>query len=446
MSEPSGQALGVEPEPRGPGATRYRWVIVAMLCAVGFVLFVDRINISVAVRTMRGEFAMSDPAVGSVLSAFLFGYAVGLVPGGWLADRFGPLRVLLVAAVSWAVLSLATSLVGWQPLGLRVDPLSTLIALRFLLGICEACAFPTFNRALANWMRRSERALASGLIHSGSVLGGAFTPVFINFIVTNLGWRQAFLMSGELTIAVALLWWLLATDHPAEHRRVSPEELRGILADKEEARAEPPDRRWYGRLLRSQNAYLLCLSEFFYGLAGFVFSTWFYTYFVDQRGADPAIAAWFTSLNFLAMGIGATLGGLACDRCVRLWGSPWGRRIVPLVSITAAGYCTVIAPALEDNMASGILFAAAAGLFFTAASGFWSTLIDVTRRGAGLVGGLMNGSGQLGGALGTVALASVASQLGWHGAVQLSGVMGVMAGLVWLGIDSAKQIDKEAPA
>jgi len=413
-----------------------------MLCAIGFVLYVDRVNILVAVRNMKQEFGFSEQMRGNILGAFLFGYAAGLVPGGWLADRFGPRRVLTVAGLSWAALSMATAFTRSKIASLQVNPVAFLVTVRFLLGICEACAFPTFNRALANWMRRSERALASGLIHSGSVLGGAFTPVFIAFIVANLGWRDAFVISGELTVAVVLLWWLLATDHPAQHPRVSRRELAAIAAEREEMQAPAADWRWYRRLVRSRNAYLLCLSELFYGLAGFVFSTWFFSYFVEQRKADEMAAAVFSSLNFLAMGIGAPLGGLCCDRCLRKWGSPWGRRAVPLVAITAAGCCTMLAPVAKDNMASGVLFALAAGLFFTAASAFWSTLIDITRQGTGVLGGLMNGFGQLGSASGTVAVAWVAQQLGWQQAIQLSGLMGVLSGLVWLGIDSSIQIDE----
>ena len=438
--------LGTEPTSRARRkAGSVRWIIVAMLCAVGFVLYVDRVNISVAVPSMKQEFRFSEQMRGNILGAFIFGYAVGLVPGGWLADRFGPRRVLTVAAVLWGVLSILTALVRRHVefFGFHPDPVATLIAVRFLLGICEACAFPTFNRALANWMRRSERALASGLIHSGSVLGGAFTQVFVAFITANVGWRSSFLMAGELSFAMALLWWLYATDRPEQHRKVTPQELAVIAAEKEEAtRAEPPDGSWFRRMARSRSAWMLCASEVFYGLAGFVFTTWFYTYFVEVRKAGEITSGFLSSLNFLAMAIGAPAGGFLCDLCVRKWGSPWGRRTVPLVSITAAGCCLAVAPIIPNHAASAAVFAVAAGLFFTAASAFWSTLIDITRRGTGILGGLMNGSGQVGSALGTVSFPWLRGKLdSWEGALQVGGLMGVISGLIWLWIDSSRQID-----
>ncbi len=428
-----------------PAQSCFRWVIVGLLCAVAFVLYIDRVNISVAAPALQSEFRFSDVMCGYVLGAFLAGYAVGLVPGGWLADRFGAWRVLTAAGLSWAALTLAVGFLPHDLLGHPADAVVALVAARFLLGVCEACAFPTFSRALANWVRQAERASASGLIHCGATIGGAFTPVFIAFIIAHLGWRQAFVMSGEITLAVALVWWLVATDYPAQHPRVSPEELRTIAAGKEELRVPPPDQPWYGRLLRCRSAYLLCLSEFFYGLAGFVFLTWFYIYFVRHRQAGEMTSAFLASLNYLAMAVGAPLGGWLCDLATRRWGSRLGRRIVPLSAITLAGGCGIGAPLIPHNWGAAIVFALAAGLLFMAAAAFWSTLIDITRRGAGLLGGLMNGSGQVGSLLGTVSFAWLKAHLGWEAALALGGLAGMVSGLIWLGIDASRSIDEPTP-
>ncbi len=433
-ASPDGGTLAAPP-------TRFRWVIVAMLCAVAFVLYIDRVNLMVAIPSMKEQFGFSEDARGDILSAFLFGYAVGLVPGGWLADRFGAHRVLFVAGLSWSVCTVLTACVAAQAPEAWLSTVQVLFVLRFLLGVCEACAFPTFGRALAHWMRRSERALASGLIHSGAGLGGTFAPVLIAWIVASWGWRESFVISGIITFGVAVWWWSRAADDPATHPRVSPAELAVIAAEKEEMRPEPLDLAWLGRLVRSPTGYLLCLSEFFYGLGGFVFLTWFYTYFKEVRLAGDVYAGFLSSCNYLAMAIGAPLGGLLCDRCVRRWGNPWGRRTVPLVSICLSGVCSMIAPTIEDNTASAAMFTLAAGLLYAAAAAFWSTLIDVTRRGPGVLGGLMNGTGSLGSALGTMYFARLLPTLGYERALQLSGLMAVVSGLVWLGIDASRQID-----
>jgi sugar phosphate permease len=412
-----------------------------MLCAMAFVLYVDRANLMVAIAYMKKEFGFSEEACGDVLSAFQFGYAAGLVPGGWLADRFGPHRVLTAAGISWCVCTVLIACVGQDVAAPWLDIVSVLFALRFLLGLCEACAFPTFAKALAHWNRRTERALASGLVHSGAGLGGAFAPLFIVWIISILGWRESFLISGVITLAITVGWTWLASDDPAKHRMVSAEELRLIASDKEEMHSRPLDAAWFRRAARSRSLYLLCASEFFYGLGSFIFTTWFFRYYRDVRHAGDAFSGFFSSCNYLAMAIGAPLGGLLCDRCVRRWGSPWGRRAVPLVVILASGLCSITATAIADNAISAAVFALSIGLLFAAAAAFWSTLIDITRRGAGILGGLMNGVGSLGGAIGTMLFARIVPLLGYQGTLQCMGAMALVSGVIWLGIDSSQQID-----
>lgn len=419
-----------------------RWCIVGLLCAVAFVLYIDRVNITVAAPYLAAEFGLSDQALGNVLGAFLFGYAFGLVPGGWLADRFGPHRVLALAGISWAVITLLIGSV--RPGTQLLDGGLILVAARFVLGLCEACAYPTFNRALANWMRRSERARASGLIHAGSGFGGAFTPVFIALIIRQFGWRESFVGSGIVTLAVAVLWWRLAADAPEQHNRISAAELSWIASEREEMRVERADRAWYSLLARSRNAYLLCASEFFYGLTGFIFLTWFYVYFSQVRGAGQMYAAVLSSLPYAGMTLGAPLGGVLCDRYFRKWGHPWGRRVAPLVAITLSGIFGVAAPAIGNNTLSAGVFAVGAGLQFVAASAFWATVIDITRRGTGILGGLMNGSGNLGAGVGTLIFPWLVARVGWQLALQIAGAAGVVSGLIWLWIDPARQIDRPA--
>ena len=141
------------------GGAQFRWVIVGVLCAVGFVLYIDRINIAVAAPWMKQEYQFSEPMRGIVLGAFLIGYAVGLVPGGWLADRFGPHRVLTAAGTAWGVLTILTGLVPTGSGGIRFDPVLMLIAARFVLGLCEGC---TFRRSTAPWPTGCAAAAGAG--------------------------------------------------------------------------------------------------------------------------------------------------------------------------------------------------------------------------------------------------------------------------------------------
>src|SRR5947208_12312392 len=74
--------------------TPIRWILVWWLFVLSAVAYLDRVNLSIAGAKLSEEFAISNIRLGLVFSAFLFGYALCQTPAGWLADRFGPRRVL----------------------------------------------------------------------------------------------------------------------------------------------------------------------------------------------------------------------------------------------------------------------------------------------------------------------------------------------------------------
>ena len=142
--------------PRGydfcrPRASRFRWGIVGLLCAVAFVLYVDRGNITVAAPH---RYRVHCPRSAGPDTQCLFVRLCGGLGARRVAGRpFWSAHVLTAAGVD---LGRDHSLAGPDTetdLGTRVDAVALLVFFRFLLGLCEACAYPTFNRALANWMR-----------------------------------------------------------------------------------------------------------------------------------------------------------------------------------------------------------------------------------------------------------------------------------------------------
>jgi MFS transporter, ACS family, glucarate transporter len=70
--------------------TRIRWLIVSLLFCLGVLMFIDRVNVSIAAKYIMPEYGLTDVQIGWIFSAFVFGYAILQIPGGWLGDRFGP--------------------------------------------------------------------------------------------------------------------------------------------------------------------------------------------------------------------------------------------------------------------------------------------------------------------------------------------------------------------
>ncbi|WP_455371435.1 MFS transporter, partial [Petrachloros mirabilis] len=91
-------------------ATPVRWLILLLLFLTSVVTYIDRVNISVAARHMMPAFGLTDQQMGLIFSAFVVGYALFQIPGGWLADRWGARAVLTGALFWWSLCTALTAI------------------------------------------------------------------------------------------------------------------------------------------------------------------------------------------------------------------------------------------------------------------------------------------------------------------------------------------------
>src|SRR5580692_3779531 len=129
------------------GSGHVRWYLIAWLFVLSAVAFLDRTNISIAGSSLAAAYHLNNVQLGWVFSAFLAGYAVFQTPGGRLADRVGPRRVLAGGVVWWGIFTALTALV---PSNVR-GALLLFISIRFLLGAGEAVVYPASNQFVARW-------------------------------------------------------------------------------------------------------------------------------------------------------------------------------------------------------------------------------------------------------------------------------------------------------
>lgn len=107
------RGAAVDAPPTRAGATVLAFLLV--LAAIGYL---DRVCISTASLAIQRDLGITKTQMGTVFSAFIVCYALFEVPGGWLADRFGPRLVLTRVVASWSLMTALTgAATGFAALG-----------------------------------------------------------------------------------------------------------------------------------------------------------------------------------------------------------------------------------------------------------------------------------------------------------------------------------------
>lgn len=403
--------------------------------------YMDRVAIAAAAPVIMAEFAMGEVTLGIVFSAFSLSYALFQIPGGWLADRFGPRRVLTGIVCYWSVFTIGTA-AAWNA--------ASLIAIRFLFGSGEAGAFPAATRAFSRWLPPTERGFAQGITHSGARMAGAVTPPLVAVMIVTWGWRSPFIVFGALGFVWGAVWYRYYRDRPDDHPSINKGELQliwsGVNGDTVTDAGGFPGgaggtRVPWRAVLSNSNMWTICLMYFCYVYTFWIYLSWFPTYLVKTRGFSLLASGIFAGLPLFAGALTNTLGGWVSDRLSARHGLRFGRR-APALAGFVTGVTAMVPGALVDNpyLAITFLTIAAAGLEFTTGVS-WAVAIDVGREYAGTVSAMMNMFGNLGGTLSPLLFGILVQWTGhWELPFLTASALCVVAGVCWLRIDPERSV------
>ncbi len=432
----------MSPFPKDQIPTRTRWRILGLLLLISIITYIDRVNISVTARHMMPALGLTEMQMGQIFSAFVFGYALFQIPGGWLGDRWGARRVLTFAVIWWSIFTALTAIAPTLPLVNLIGIMGSLMVVRFLIGVGEAAALPNFNRAVANWHPPKERGLGIGITIGGIGIGSALTPPVTAWIMVNYGWQIAFYSAGLLGIGIALLWYWYATDHPRSHRHVNEAEASLIEGTKKEEihNGQVPWRS----IFRTPTVWWLVLSYTCLGYVAYVYMSWFYLYLVNVREFGVLRGAFFASAPFLAMAVFCPLGGWVTDKLSLDRGLNVGRASVGAIGMTLAALSIVIGANVEAPfLAIGMLSLGAGWLYFTVGA-FWSSATDLSKSFSGTLSGLMNTGANLGGTISPTLTPWLADQFGWAAALGTAAFVAFLGGIFWLMIRPGDGLNRKS--
>lgn len=435
-------------------ASSVRWRILAILVAMSFISYVLRTNLSFAAPEMMADLGLNEIQWGYVLAAFTAGYTLFQFPGGLLGDRFGPRRILTAIAALWAVMTAVTSLVPGQGASSAVLILVALMAIRFVVGATHAPIFPVVNASVLRWFPPGSWALPLGLTSTGLTLGGATGAIVVPLLITQYGWRTAFLIIAPLGVITAVLWWWYARDNPRDHPAVSEAEAALILDGRDQTELDSLDQSpesdagpapWL-QVLKNRDVMLLTLSYAFMNFVFYFVFNWFFFYLVEVRGFSATDAGFVASAQWIAGAIGATTGGWLCDRMCRRLGMRWGVRW-PIAIGMGISIVLLLVGALHPNAVVAV--AAMVLLFFfnqLCEGPYWAASVAIGGRHAGAAGGVLNTGANAMGIINGLLVPWLALGFGWSAAIASAAVFTLIGIGLMLMVRADRPIDREAPA
>lgn len=369
----------------GAGWSASRCQVVAALFSLSFLTIVDRVCISAAQGDMSRDLGLSGQTFGLVFGAFALGYAVFQIPGGRLADRFGPRAFLAAIVVGWSLLTGATGLVSGA---------AVLIAVRFTFGLAEAGAYPAAGRATYNWLEPKQRGVAQGVLFAGSRLGAAFGLAGASLAITRFGWRTSFLMLGAVGLVWAVAWFAWFRNYPGEKT--------GLPAPALDAAGRRPPPPW-GKLLLSRGAPALLAQYFASNFTFFLCYSWLLPYLKLQYGLTTAQAGMYASIPLYFGAAANSLSGAVVDTLYRR-GRHRASRLAPAIFGFALATVALIAAA-SMRAVGGAVFCFAVATFGVdlTLSPSWNACMDLAGEHTGTLTGAMNMAGNIGSFVSSIA-------------------------------------------
>jgi ACS family hexuronate transporter-like MFS transporter len=263
-------------------SARYQTILVALLSINFGIVFFDRNALNFLMPFVQPELRLNNTQVGILASGLSLTWALAAFGIGFLSDKTGSRKGLLVlATLCFSVCSFLSGI---------ASAFLMLLGARLLMGVSEGGIMPISQSLIATEVSPERRGLAMGVTQNfGSNLLGSFAaPVLLVAFATAWGWRHAFFLAGAPgLVAAALMAWLVH-DPKAGWQEAGPERAKLTLR---EAFAE--------------RNILICASMGVL-LVSYLVICWAFMplYLTRVRGYDPDTMGWLMAV----LGISATVG------------------------------------------------------------------------------------------------------------------------------------------
>jgi len=405
--------------------------ILVLLVVMSFVNYLLRNNLSIALPSIRQEFALSSTDLGWILGGFNFAYALLQIPGGIFGELYGSRRALAIICVCWGVL---TFLTGFMPALLAASATGAIVSLvvvRFLLGVTNAPVYPAMGGCIASWYPVGSWAFPNSASSAGATLGQAALGPVVTLLIIQFGWRESFYALAPLGVLMGAWWYWYGRDKPAEHPAVTPQELEVIERGREALHVQTNSPQQWRLALVRRDVLLLACAYFCMNYVFYMFSNWLFTYLVEARRFSQLEGGVLSALPFVCGGVGAVVGGIICDALCQRIGPRWGCRLPAIIALILVAVFLLAGAYAPNPYVAVILLSLCFGFAASTEGPFWSATTYAADPHAAAATGVLNTGGNAPGFLAPV-VGVMIDHWGWLPTLASGSAFAILGAMLWL--------------
>jgi len=285
-----------------PPPAKGAWPVLAILCFVYVLNFLDRQLLSILAKPIQDELGVTDGQLGLISGLyFALFYCLISIPVGWLADRTNRVRVLAFACGLWSAATMACGLSANYP---------QLVLARMTVGVGEAGGVPPSYAIITDYFPPGRRGTALSLFNLGPPIGQAMGVAFGASIAAAYSWRAAFIILGGVGVATALAVLLVVR----EPERGALDRAAGAPAKPVQAGFWPTVRNFFSTPALLLAALASAATQIVtYGAGNFTT-----LFLMREKGMTlPEVSVWFALVVAVGMGGGIFVSGRVIDRFTR---------------------------------------------------------------------------------------------------------------------------------
>jgi predicted MFS family arabinose efflux permease len=308
------------------GATRSpmsRWEALGILMVLAFLNYMDRNLVFPLLDLIARDLHLEPDQLGALATGFHLVYAFAAPAVGYLSDRMPRKVILLVALVTW---SLVTALSG------TATGFLSLLLFRSLTGLGEGGYFPTATSLIGDLFAPNERGRAIALHGVCTTVGGAVGFALGGLLGSRWGWRAPFFLSFGPSLLLALVIWRRFQEPP-----------RGAFAAAVPGEAPAPSKpRPYLQVITRPSVLLMAAAACAASFSVNGLNTFLPLYLARERGVAVDDAGLLTGLFFALALVGQLSGGEVSDRLAL--GRPGVRPLLVALPYLAAAPAAALIP------------------------------------------------------------------------------------------------------